>query len=90
MKRARYDFLLAALRLKASSGSLTDEDVAGVNGLLDPAVPLAVPMYARTNVTDGTAGPQGRDWQQRGASGRGSERWSPAVKAKSSPSKRPS
>ncbi len=43
LKRARYDFLLAALRLKASSGSLTDEDIAGVNALLDPAVPLTVP-----------------------------------------------
>jgi outer membrane protein len=43
LKRARYDFLLAALRLKASSGSLTDEDVIGVNALLDPAVPLTVP-----------------------------------------------
>lgn len=43
LKRARYDFLLAALRLKASTGSLTDEDIAGVNALLDPAVPLTVP-----------------------------------------------
>ncbi|HTN49404.1 MAG TPA: TolC family outer membrane protein [Burkholderiaceae bacterium] len=43
LKRARYDFLLAAMRLKASNGSLTDEDVAAVNRLLDPAVPLTVP-----------------------------------------------
>jgi outer membrane protein len=43
LKRARYDFLLAALRLKASTGSLTDEDVAAVNALLDAAVPLTVP-----------------------------------------------
>ena len=43
LKRARYDFLLAALRLKASTGALTDEDVIGVNALLDPAVPLTVP-----------------------------------------------
>ena len=35
LKRARYDFLLAALRLKASTAALTDEDVAGVNALLD-------------------------------------------------------
>jgi len=43
LKRARYDFLLAALRLKASTGSLTDEDIAGVNALLDRAAPLTVP-----------------------------------------------
>ena len=43
LKRARYDFLLAALRLKASTASLTDEDIAGINALLDPAVPLTVP-----------------------------------------------
>lgn len=43
LKRARYDFLLAALRLKASTAALTDEDVAGVNALLDAAVPLTVP-----------------------------------------------
>jgi outer membrane protein len=43
LKRARYDFLLAALRLKASTGALTDEDVAAVNALLDAAVPLTVP-----------------------------------------------
>ena len=44
LKRARYDFLLAALRLKASTAALTDEDVAGVNALLeDKALPLTVP-----------------------------------------------
>ena len=53
LKRARYDFLLAALRLKASTSSLTDEDIAGVNGLLDPAVPLTVPDVTpeRTSLT---------------------------------------
>jgi outer membrane protein len=43
LKRARYDFLLAALRLKASSGALTEEDIAGINALLDPAEPITVP-----------------------------------------------
>ncbi|HQR21126.1 MAG TPA: TolC family outer membrane protein [Burkholderiaceae bacterium] len=43
LKRARYDFLLAALRLKAATGALTDEDIAGINALLDPAVSLSVP-----------------------------------------------
>jgi outer membrane protein len=43
LKRARYDFLLAALRLKASTGSLSDEDIAGINALLDPEAPLTVP-----------------------------------------------
>ena len=43
MKPARYDFLLAALRLKASSGALTEDDIAGVNALLDPAEPITVP-----------------------------------------------
>jgi outer membrane protein len=43
LKRARYDFLLAALRLKASSGALTEEDIAGVNALLDPAEPITIP-----------------------------------------------
>jgi len=60
LKRARYDFLLAALRLKASTGSLTDEDIAGVNALLDPAVPLTVPDVntpERAPSSDGAAGP---------------------------------
>jgi len=43
LKRARYDFLLAALRLKASTGSLTEDDIAGINALLDKAVPITVP-----------------------------------------------
>ena len=43
LKRARYDFLLAALRLKASSGALTEEDIAGINALLDKAEPITVP-----------------------------------------------
>ncbi|HJW52733.1 MAG TPA: TolC family outer membrane protein [Burkholderiaceae bacterium] len=92
LKRARYDFLLAALRLKASSGSLTDEDVAGVNGLLDPAVPLTVPDVtpeptsqmeppARKAATGSNASPAAASKTSTGA---------PAVKAKSSPSKRPS
>lgn len=43
LKRARYDFLLSGLRLKASSGSLTEQDIASVNALLDPAQPLVIP-----------------------------------------------
>jgi outer membrane protein len=43
VKRARYDFLLAALRLKASSGALTEDDIAGINALLDKAEPITVP-----------------------------------------------
>ena len=70
LKRARYDFLLAALRLKASSGALTEDDIAGINALLDPAKPNTVPDVlaperssavppasppARTAPTNGTA-----------------------------------
>jgi outer membrane protein len=43
LKRARYDFLLSALQLKASSGALGEEDLAAVNGLLDPEQPIEVP-----------------------------------------------
>jgi outer membrane protein len=43
LKRARYDFLLAALRLKASSGALTEDDIAGINALLDKAEAITVP-----------------------------------------------
>ena len=43
LKRARYDFLLSALRLKASTAALGDEDLAAVNALLDPAQPITVP-----------------------------------------------
>jgi outer membrane protein len=43
LKRARYDFLLSALQLKASSGTLGEADLAAVNGLLDPEQPIEVP-----------------------------------------------
>jgi outer membrane protein len=43
LKRARYDFLLSALQLKASSGALGEADLAAVNGLLDPEQPIEVP-----------------------------------------------
>jgi outer membrane protein len=43
LKRARYDFLLSALQLKASSATLNEEDLVAVNGLLDPAQPIEVP-----------------------------------------------
>jgi outer membrane protein len=43
LKRARYDFLLSALQLKASSGALGEEDLVAVNALLDPEQPIEVP-----------------------------------------------
>lgn len=43
LKRARYDVLLAGLRLKAAAGTLGDEDITAVNALLDPAEPITVP-----------------------------------------------
>jgi len=43
LKRARYDFLLSALQLKAAAATLTEEDVVAMNGLLDPAQPIEVP-----------------------------------------------
>jgi outer membrane protein len=49
LKRARYDFLLSALRLKAATGALGEDDLAAVNGLLDPAEPIAVPEVPRVN-----------------------------------------
>jgi len=49
LKRARYDFLLSALQLKAATGALNDQDLAAVNALLDPAEPIEVPVVP--NVT---------------------------------------
>ena len=43
LKRARYDFLLSALQLKAATGTLNEEDLVAINGLLDPAQPIEVP-----------------------------------------------
>ena len=43
LKRARYDFLLAGLRLKAAVGTLTDEDIVAVNSLMEAPVPLTGP-----------------------------------------------
>jgi outer membrane protein len=34
LKKARYDFLVNGLRLKAAAGALDDEDVTAINGLL--------------------------------------------------------
>ena len=48
LKRARYDFLLSALRLKAATATLGEEDLAAVNGLLDPAQPIEVPTVPVT------------------------------------------
>ena len=92
LKRARYDFLLAALRLKASSGSLTDEDVAGVNGLLDPAVPLTVPDVTPegTSLMEPPARKAATGSNAARAAASKTSNGAPAVKAKSSPSKRPS
>ncbi len=43
LKRARYDFLLSALQLKAATGTLGEDDLVAVNGLLDPEQPIEVP-----------------------------------------------
>ncbi|MCL2657691.1 MAG: TolC family outer membrane protein [Betaproteobacteria bacterium] len=46
LARARYDTLLAQLRLKNAVGNLSEEDLQIVNGLLDPASagkPIALP-----------------------------------------------
>jgi outer membrane protein len=50
LKRARYDFLLSGLRLKASSGALGEDDINAVNALLDPAQVLTVPEAPLTNI----------------------------------------
>ncbi len=50
LKRARYDFLLSALRLKASTGALGEEDLAAINALLDPPQPIAVPEVPNVNL----------------------------------------
>jgi len=50
LKRARYDVLLAGLRLKAAAGTLREEDMAAVNALLDPAEPITVPSVPALNV----------------------------------------
>jgi outer membrane protein len=41
--RARYDALIAQLRLKAAAGTLGDDDVAAVNALLDQLVSTSAP-----------------------------------------------
>ena len=50
LKRARYDFLLSGLRLKAAGGTLGEEDISAVSGLLDPAQPITVPEVPAVNV----------------------------------------
>jgi outer membrane protein len=47
LKRARYDFLLSALRLKASTAALGEDDLAAINALLDPSQPITVPEVVR-------------------------------------------
>jgi hypothetical protein len=49
LKRARYDFLLSALRLKAATGTLGEEDLAAINALLDPSQPIEVPEVPAKN-----------------------------------------
>ena len=39
LARARYDTLLAQLRLKAAAGTLGEDDIAAINALLEPAPP---------------------------------------------------
>jgi outer membrane protein len=43
LARARYDVLLNGLRLRNTSGNLSESDVALINGLLEPAPPPAPP-----------------------------------------------
>jgi outer membrane protein len=50
LKRARYDVLLAGLRLKLATGTLGDDDIAAVNALLDPAEPITIPEVPAVNV----------------------------------------
>ncbi|MGH6609742.1 MAG: TolC family outer membrane protein [Burkholderiaceae bacterium] len=50
LKSARYNFLLAGLRLKAAAGTLGEIDIAAVNALLDPAEPITVPNVPAVNV----------------------------------------
>ncbi len=50
LKRARYDVLLAGLRLKAAAGTLREEDMVAVSALLDPAEPITVPDVPAVNV----------------------------------------
>ena len=50
LKRARYDFLLAGLRLKAAAGTLSEEDITAVSALLDPEQPITVPDIPALNI----------------------------------------
>jgi outer membrane protein len=50
LKRARYDFLLSGLRLKASGGTLGEDDINSVSALLDPAQPITIPEVPSVNV----------------------------------------
>jgi outer membrane protein len=43
LDRARYDTLYAGLKLKASTGQLTVDDLQGVNSLLETTAPAAAP-----------------------------------------------
>lgn len=50
LKSARYNFLLSGLRLKAAAGTLTEQDIAAVNALLDPSEPITVPDVPAVNI----------------------------------------
>jgi outer membrane protein len=50
LKRARYDFLLSGLRLKASGGTLGEDDISAVSGLLDAAQPIEIPEVPGANI----------------------------------------
>ena len=50
LKRARYDVLLAGLRLKSAAGTLGDTDIAAVNALLDLAELINIPEVPAVNV----------------------------------------
>jgi outer membrane protein len=46
LSKARYDTILAGLKLKASAGSLKEEDIDMINGLLSEPVAVVVPAPA--------------------------------------------
>lgn len=60
LKRARYDFLLSALQLKAATGTLGQDDLGAINALLDPAEPIEVPVVPTRNVPPAPRAPSGQ------------------------------
>jgi len=52
LSKARYDALLAGLRLKAAAGSLTPDDVNGVDAMLKTERPVEIPLDLTGTVFD--------------------------------------